>query len=127
MNEIRRGQGPFFTYQAPKLALSQWPGITAKGQPASAQITPQSPTLGQIILGGLILFGVGSVAYKVLFEPQKRPLRCSECGRTSHTARNCPFTGERRRFSCSAEKTGWCECWQSVPQDSTPSLRRPRR
>lgn len=110
MNDIFRRHEPFFSHEVPKLDLSQWSGIRPAGQPASSQTAPQPPTLGQIILGGLVVFGVGYVLYKVLFEPQKRPLHCSECGRTSHSARNCPFTGDRRRFPSSAEKTGWCEC-----------------
>jgi hypothetical protein len=110
MNDILSSQRPFFGHLAPQFDLSQRPGVRAAGQPASVQNVPQPPTLGQIILSGLVLFGVGYIAYKVLFEPKRSSLHCSECGRTSHTARNCPFTGERRRVSSSAEKTGQCEC-----------------
>ena len=110
MNNIHSSQVPSFRGLAPQFNLSQWPCITGSGRPPIAHIAPQSPTLGQIILGGLVLVGVGYVAYKIIVGPQERRLHCSECGRASHTARNCPFTGARRRFSSSAEKTGWCEC-----------------
>ena len=127
MNNIHSSQVPSFRCLAPQFNLSQWPCITGSGRPPIAHIAPQSPTLGQIILGGLVLVGVGYVAYKIIVGPQERRLHCSECGRASHTARNCPFTGERRRFSSLAEDGLVRVLWRLVPSDATPSLRRPRR
>lgn len=110
MNRIRHTQTPFFAEQLPQFSFSQLQDVTPPEPRPVAYVTPQSLTLGQIVIGGLVLCGIGYIAYKVFFEQEERPRHCSECGRTSHTARNCPFSGVRRRFSSSVEKTGWCEC-----------------
>ena len=110
MNRIHPTQAPFSAEQAPQFDFSHSQGITTPEQQPVAHLTLQQPTFGQIVLGGLVLLGVGYIAYKVLFQPEKRTRRCSGCGRTSHTARSCPFILDRRCFVSSVEKTGWCEC-----------------
>jgi hypothetical protein len=110
MNHIHRTQVPFLVEQAPQLDFSHWQGSTTPERPPVAHSTLQQPTFGQMVLGGLVLLGVGYIAYKVLFQSENRTRHCSECGRKSHTARGCPFILDRRRFASSVEKTGWCEC-----------------
>ena len=126
MNDIHRGQIAFFPQQVPQFDLSQWRGVTAQDLPPIAQTAPQL-SLAQINAGGRSAFsGVGYVAYKIIVGPQERRLHCSECGRASHTARNCPFTGERSTVV--GRKDGLVRVlWRLVPSDATPSLRRPRR
>src|ERR1019366_227363 len=75
----------------------------------------QQPTLGEVILeilGKAVVVGLGcAVAYGVytlITDPEKPVRLCSECGRTNHTARNCPLTGARTRLTI--EKTGTCTC-----------------
>jgi hypothetical protein len=59
-----------------------------------------------------LALGVGcAVVYagcELLFRTEKGILHCSACGRTGHTARKCPLTGERTRLNI--EKTGICAC-----------------
>lgn len=79
------------------------------------QIQIQQPTLSEAIIdlvGKLIVAGVvGAAVYvgcEMLFGEEKSVRHCSECGRTNHTARNCPLTGPRTRLTI--EKTGICSC-----------------
>ena len=88
-------------------------------QVAVAQLTPQiqlqQPTMGELIVdavGKLMVAGAACVVVyagcELLFGMEKRVMHCSECGRPNHTARNCPFTGQRTRLAI--EKTGICGC-----------------
>jgi hypothetical protein len=76
--------------------------------PQALAYVPQ-PTWGQVVGRVLLIAGAGYLLYKALETP-KAKRRCSECGRTSHIASNCPYVGERRPFSSVVVKTGWCEC-----------------
>lgn len=80
---------------------------------ASAPMAPQlSVPSGSSLLNGLLQIGLVFVisygAYRLLSEPERRKPRCSVCGRTSHTARNCPIDGPRR--SLAMTKVGVCQC-----------------
>lgn len=83
--------------------------------PPTPQIQLQQPTFGEIIvdvLGKLVavVFGCAVVyaGWEMLFGTEKRVMHCSECGRANHTARDCPFTGQRTRLAF--EKMGMCGC-----------------
>jgi hypothetical protein len=81
----------------------------------AARMQVQQPPLGELLVGlfgKLVVVGIGSavvyVGCEMLFGTEKRFLHCSECGRTTHTARNCPLTGPRTRLAI--VKTGNCAC-----------------
>ena len=95
-------------YRMPEFHFQPPPQSPVAEQPI-AYYQP-SLTLAELILRGLLIAGVLYVGYKVFFEPDERVLHCSECGRITHTARNCPFTGDRHHFHLAVEKTGWCQC-----------------
>jgi len=75
----------------------------------------QRPVRVEPLISGSTLFWCAAgalgiyLAYQA-FKPEPVQRRCSECGRTSHTAMSCPYTGPRRAISSSVPKTGWCEC-----------------
>jgi hypothetical protein len=75
------------------------------------QQMPVQPLIsGKALFWGTVgIFGVAYLLSKA-FEPTPIRRRCSQCRRTSHTAWNCPFIGERRPFSSSVQKTGNCKC-----------------
>jgi|ERR1035437_7571762 hypothetical protein len=79
------------------------------------QMRLQQPTVENVIvdaLGKLLAFGVvAAVAlsgYDMLFGDGNTVRRCLGCGKTGHTARNCPVIGPRTRLTI--EKIGVCEC-----------------
>ena len=106
-------QGQRLYYVPPEqIGLMQWQVGAA---PQTPQIRIQQPTLGELIvdvLGKLavagVAFGIVYAGCELLFGTDERVMHCSDCGRTNHTARNCPFTGQRTRLAI--EKTGMCRC-----------------
>jgi hypothetical protein len=80
-----------------------------------APLQAQQPTVGELLvdlLGKVVVVGIGvAVVYagcELLFGTDKPVRHCSECGRTNHTARNCPLTGPRTRLQI--QKSGNCAC-----------------
>jgi len=92
-------QAPYFTQPQVQFAPDLQMPVAPAHEPSWLEVA------GRVLL----LFGAGYLLYKALETP-KAKRRCSECGRTNHDARKCPYTGQRRNFPSEVVKTGWCEC-----------------